>query len=139
MYFRHIIFSGPATVWCDGRCHKAWGINCRPRTQHSDDPDDYTYLSDSELGTAPDDPGTYEGGHAKPSGVSEGHNKWCARECERSLITERGAVPRLPDMGSPRPNMVHRRSVVKPEPAQAECTRPDCQVDGPHGHAEVHG
>lgn len=52
----------------------------------SDDPDDYAYLADDEVGTAPIDPGTYEGGHAKPLPDSEKMNKWCVRECERSTL-----------------------------------------------------
>ena len=68
---------------CDGKCHKAWGINNRPKRQLSEDEDDYEYLSDNELGEAPENPGTYEGGQGKnPKSL----NKWCARECERSKI-----------------------------------------------------
>ena len=54
---------------CDGDCDNAWGINWA-----------------GEKGkTAPADTGTYEGGHAKPT--DKKHNKWCARECERSSLT----------------------------------------------------
>jgi hypothetical protein len=75
-------------VACDAKCDKAWGINNRPRVQLSDDEDDYEFLADDELGAAPVDPGTYEGGHAKPDEVPEKHNKWCARECERSVLLD---------------------------------------------------
>jgi hypothetical protein len=78
------------TLTCDGNCAKAWGINTRPRTQFSDDPDDYEFHADGELGDAPTNPGTYEGGEGKaPLSL----NKWCARECERSTIGNK----RLPD------------------------------------------
>lgn len=73
-----------AVVACDARCDKAWGINHRPRLLLSDDEDDYVWLADGELGDAPLDPGTYEGGHHKPRKESERLNKWCFRECERS-------------------------------------------------------
>lgn len=76
---------------CDGRCDKAWGLNRRPRINFDEkDPDDIAWLSDNELGEAPEDPGTYEGGHGKPSStpLSDPNemNKWCARECERSNL-----------------------------------------------------
>jgi hypothetical protein len=57
------------------------------------DPDDFAWLSDDELGDAPVDPGTYEGGHAKPVGATsaEHMNKWCVRECERCAMSAPGA------------------------------------------------
>ena len=72
-------------VACDGKCHKAWGINSRPRVKLSDDPDDFAWLADDELEEAPADPGTCEGGDAKPTdlGFFPFPNKWCIRECER--------------------------------------------------------
>ena len=76
-------FRDQCILACDGKCHKAWGINNRPKRQLSEDEDDYEYLSDNELGEAPENPGTYEGGQGKnPKSL----NKWCARECERSKI-----------------------------------------------------
>lgn len=78
-------------------CHKAWGINNRPKEQLSDDDDDYAFLADSELGEAPEDPGTYEGGHAKPTRAEDRLNKWCFRECERSCIAKRGEALTPPD------------------------------------------
>lgn len=74
---------------CDGVCSKAWGINNRPRIQLSDKADDYEFLSDGEVGDAPINPGTWEGGHSKPTHKNQRLNKWCARECERSLLVER--------------------------------------------------
>lgn len=79
-----LFFGKTATLQCDGNCNKAWGVNSRPRLVPEDNDDDFCYLSDNELGTAPKNPGTYEGGEAKP--VIPMHNKWCWRECERSSI-----------------------------------------------------
>jgi len=83
MIAKAIIWSGaPVILVCDGKCNKAWG-NLRPKTYLSEDPDDVIYASDGELGEAPEDPGTYEGGQGKqPRSL----NKWCARQCERSTI-----------------------------------------------------
>ncbi len=101
MLKKDIIYFGiPFILFCDEKCDKAWGMNLREKNQLSDDDDDYEYLADGELGEAPDDPGSYEGGHAKPSmeeGVSVFDNpnsdrgklnKWCCRECERSVMIE---------------------------------------------------
>lgn len=101
MIQRQITYCGkPAVLACDGNCQKAWGINNRPRVQlDPNDEDDYAFLADDELGTAPADPGTYEGGHGKPDGAigPEDMNKWCGRECERSgLFHEFGEI-QLPD------------------------------------------
>lgn len=71
-------------VGCDQKCNKAWGINSRPKIEFDEnDPDDYAYLSDNELGEAPEDPGTYECEHTKPTDEKQIPNKWCVRECER--------------------------------------------------------
>jgi len=83
-------FGKLAKVNCDGRCEKAWGINNRPRVQISDDVDDYAFLCDAELGQAPVDPGTYEGGVAKPPSAHEFPTKWCVRECERCNMSMPG-------------------------------------------------
>jgi hypothetical protein len=79
-----IFYHGRCVMVCDQKCNKAWGINNRPRNQLSDDPDDFEWFTDDELGEAPIDPGTYECDHAKPLTPEQGYNKWCARECERS-------------------------------------------------------
>ena len=84
----------PCVLACDGQCHKAWGINNRPRIEFGED-DDFAYLADSELDTAPEDTGIYEGGHAKPRHPAEQLNKWCARECERSGLYEPGEEIKL--------------------------------------------
>ncbi len=94
---------------CDARCSKAWGINNRPKVEFDpDEPDDYAFVPDHELGDAPDDPGTYEGDHAKPGHPGERLNKWCSRECERSAeaSTLDGIV--LPDLSKPLYNMPDR-------------------------------
>lgn len=77
-------FARPVLLVCDERCDKAWGINNRPKKQLSDNEDDYEFLSDDKLDTAPIDTGISEGGHKKPKHYGERHNKWCARECERA-------------------------------------------------------
>lgn len=98
---------GSGVLACDGKCNKAWGICCRPQKQLSDDPDDYESLSDDELGEAPVDPGTYEGGHGKPSDPS-GINKWCHRQCERSHLVGQGCAIDLPDLSKRQPNLTSR-------------------------------
>jgi hypothetical protein len=110
MITKRILFGQPATHACDGICTKAWGINGRPsipsraERDASDNPD-YAFLADDELGEAPVDPGTYEGGHAKPIMATgpEHINKWCIRECERSWMSPRGqpdAAPTLPNFST---------------------------------------
>lgn len=79
----------PCAAVCDGKCNKAWGISQRPRINFDpNEPDDHALLADDELGEAPADPGTYEGGHSKPQRSDERMNKWCVRECERSTWIE---------------------------------------------------
>jgi hypothetical protein len=90
---------------CDGKCHKAWGYQNRPSISFDEeDEDDIAWLSDTELGDAPDNPGTYEGGHGKPSEPI--HNKWCFRECERSISCEPSQLIKLllPDYSQRRYN-----------------------------------
>lgn len=86
MIARAVLYFGePCVIACDAQCHKAWGINNRPKVElDPNDDDDFAYLADGELGEAPADPGTYEGGHAKPRSADDRLNKWCARECERA-------------------------------------------------------
>ena len=83
-------FYQPMKVVCDGNCAKAWGISVRPMILLSDNPDDSAFLADGELGEAPVNPGTYEGGEGKPSSPSEFPNKWCVRECERCARSKPG-------------------------------------------------
>jgi hypothetical protein len=76
-------------VACDRKCEKAWGVLLCPRKQLSEqDVDDFVYLSDSELGTAPRNPGTYEGRDGKPISPDEFPNKWCVRQCERCVMSK---------------------------------------------------
>ncbi len=68
----------PAVGICDGICSRAWGLNSS--TQEWE-----------RIGVAaPADPGTYEGGHAKPTTAEDQHNKWCWRECERFHLSSPG-------------------------------------------------
>lgn len=99
MPYKSIIFFGqPLILACDGKCEKAWGINVRPKKLLSDDVDDFYWIPDQELGMAPEDPGTYEGGHGK-SPLSL--NKWCARECERSVMEPTLTQIKLRDFSKP--------------------------------------
>lgn len=99
MWTRAIIWAGEyATVACDGQCNKAWGINGRPRLKLSEDPDDYAWLPDGELGEAPATSGIHEGGDWKPTNPGEVLNRWCARECERCVMTEPGRPRELPKL-----------------------------------------
>lgn len=88
MLTKEIRFFGQrAILACDGKCEKAWGLNNRPREQlNVEDEDDFAWLADGELGIAPADPGTYEGGHGKPTPDMKLESKWCARECERGQL-----------------------------------------------------
>lgn len=81
----------PARVACDRMCSKAWGISNRPRIELSADPDDYAFLADHEVGTAPVNPGTYECDSAKPTTPDAFPTKWCVRECERCAMSSPGA------------------------------------------------
>ncbi len=108
-------FGEPYTIACDGRCDKAWGINGRPRHYFQSQevaPDDYVYLPDSWLGTAPF-PETYEGGYGRPcDGQNEDGNtmnKWCTRECERSKLSNPGDPVEIKDMEHPKPNVIARQ------------------------------
>ena len=82
-------------IACDGQCNKAFGLNNRSRNQLSEDEDDFEWLSDGELGAAPIDTSVYEGDEAKPT--DNIHNKWCLRECERSVIDQFPNMPTLKD------------------------------------------
>lgn len=92
MIKKEIIYYGQkATVACYEKCEKAWGISSRPKIQFNENnEDDYAYLSDDELGMAPEDSGTYEGGYVKPISKEERLNIWCCRECERCYISNSG-------------------------------------------------
>jgi hypothetical protein len=88
-----MMFGQLATLVCDANCGKAWGFSKRPKV--SFDPacdDDIAYLADDELGFAPGDPGTYEGGCAKPTSPTL-MNRWCSRQCERCDVVRPGQEP----------------------------------------------
>ena len=110
-FTKQIVFFGSmSTLSCDGKCNKAWGGSARPKkffTSREVDPDDYVYLPDSKLPAAPI-PNTYECDQGRPSAVGitnpEQMNKWCARECERSILVPYGRPIVLPDLEHPLPN-----------------------------------
>ena len=79
MFIRLVTYFGqPLAVMCDGRCDKAWGRTQRPEHPNGE------WFRDNELGYAPVNPGTYEGGEGKPLPPSAKlSSKWCIRECER--------------------------------------------------------
>jgi len=68
-------FMVPHYLICDGDCDHAWGINWDGRKKRK----------------APACTGTWEGGHGKPNCYHQAElmNKWCARECERSIMLRR--------------------------------------------------
>jgi hypothetical protein len=107
-------FGQPRVLACDGCCKKAWGINNRPKIDlDPNDEDDYAWLADSELGRAPADPGTYEGGDAKPASAKD-MNKWCARECERSKMFKPGETVVVRDFSQRIFNMYGRHGTAPP-------------------------
>lgn len=98
MIVRPILFFGQECVLaCDARCNKAWGVVQRSKNQLSEDEDDYEWLADNELPIAPDDPETYEGRDAKPIRKEDRLNRWCARQCERSVMADINEEFELPD------------------------------------------
>lgn len=89
-----IYFGSVCTLFCDGRCDKAWGKSSRPKITLPDGSE--YWVSDNDFDVAPAEPGTYEGGYGKAD-FKNGRemNKWCARECERSEIVDKGVTPSL--------------------------------------------
>lgn len=107
------LYGSESIIACDGRCEKAFGLNSRPTKQLSDDPDDFCYLADDEVGTAPADPGTYEGGEGKPDAQHKLQSKWCARECERCGTFGPTELIDLPDLSQRFYNIrPHRRPTI---------------------------
>lgn len=84
----------PLKVACDEKCNKAFGSSTRPTVKLSDDPDDFYFLGDDELGDAPEYTGTLEGGEGKPLNKVNIPNKWCVRECERCAWSKPGEYNR---------------------------------------------
>jgi hypothetical protein len=102
-----VLYCGqPMAVTCDARCDKAWGIEQRPSAPMPDavNGDDFEWLADDELGTAPEDPGTYEGDDAKPRTPDERMNRWCVRQCERHTFAAMGERVELRDFSRRVPN-----------------------------------
>ena len=85
----------------------------RPRHVFGGDPNDFVYMADDELEAAPPNPGTYEGGYAKPD-CHANSNKWCARECERSALIEPGEPVRVLDHGQRIYNQPRKHGVTNP-------------------------
>ena len=104
-------FDKQVKVACDEKCEKAWG-GTRPKEKLSDDDDDVVYLSDSELGKAPVDPGTYEGGQAKPVEKQNIPNKWCVRQCERCVWGDIDKPIQLKDWSKRRYNQPWKHKVM---------------------------
>jgi hypothetical protein len=100
-------FGQKAIVACDGKCDKAFGMNQRLTSPNSLDEDDFEWLGDDELGDAPTESPITEGfeHQNKPSNLTEAHNKWCVRECERSVLVEPGEVIVLPDFSRRQQNI----------------------------------
>ncbi len=94
MLVTHRLYFGQHThLSCDANCAKACGgaTAALPMLKKTE------WLADHELDDAPTSPGTAEGGHSKPLVAKERHNKWCARECERSVITRSDEWIEMPD------------------------------------------
>lgn len=126
MLEKKILFWGHQRVLvCDGNCAKAWGIQQRPRHNFDpSNPDDYAYLADGEIpGDAPANPGTYEGGDGKPEAEdiarhgADVMNRWCARQCERSLLLHREEDrAMLPDFSKRVYNTLERQEAEEGKP-----------------------
>lgn len=122
MYTKHIkMFGRPVTLACDGNCGKAWGIQARPREHFNpEDDDDDAMLADHELGDAPARSGNTEGDCDKPDGPHE-MNRWCSRQCERSVLVDPGAPIELLDFTRRRYNKpwLHAEEIARDIAAQA--------------------
>jgi hypothetical protein len=64
-----ILYSGKRCLAvCDHKCNKAWWFDGdRPQRRDPAEPDDVIWFADREVGIAPANPGSYEGGQGKPS------------------------------------------------------------------------
>jgi hypothetical protein len=100
----------PTLLVCDGKCDKAFGICERPSIKFDEnDADDYAFLADGEVDIAPECNGCFEGGHGKPK--TKKHNKWCARQCERSAIIELDKPIVLPDFSQRQYNQPWKHAI----------------------------
>lgn len=122
---RDVLFGGQkCVVACDAKCHKAWGMNQRLQFHRDNtgayrkmsneeiedraicpDENDTMYLPDADMDEAPVEPGTWEGEDTKPVDPEDRLNKWCTRECERSVLVDRGHPITLPNFDHPVFNM----------------------------------
>lgn len=106
-----ILYYGRRTiVECDRKCLYAWGENLRPRVLlDSSDPEDWAWISDGIAGVAPRGLGYYEGFGGRPT-LPDRHTRWCALECERSVVRPFGADRvEPPDFSRPVYNLRDRR------------------------------
>jgi hypothetical protein len=129
-----IWFGRSAKLACDGICTKAWGIVCRPAIYLNNQGkvvfvdssgvspkpdglewDNHVSIPDHLLGEAPIDPGTYEGFQGK---IPKSLNKWCARQCERSNISDRN--PKIRDFSDYVFNMPSIQRIVEANPRWRE-------------------
>jgi hypothetical protein len=97
-----VAFGERLVIGCDKKCKKAFGLNGRPFVQLSEDENDIAWLSDSEVGIAPESGKTKihdEGGDRKPQPDNPESflNRWCYRECERCASAEAGKELTLKD------------------------------------------
>lgn len=120
---KEILFFGQrVTLACDGNCNKAWGMSTRPRVDlDEENPDDFYWLADGELGDAPQDPGTYEGTQGKPELDQRLESKWCARECERSRIFAPHETVALPDFSAHLYNIKSHAPEAQKVAAKRDC------------------
>ena len=106
---KEVVCLGKKILACDGKCNKSWGYNNRPKEiLDIDNEEDYVFLADEELGDAPIDPGTYEGGFGKPQFESDKLNKWCYRECERCEVFDLDQIIELPDFSKRQYNLLEK-------------------------------
>ena len=118
-YQRPINYMGNScVVACDGQCHKAFGIQERPRLNFDPaDADDHALFSDQELGLAPERPMSFEGGEGKPILIGDVLNKWCVRQCERSQLEDIDNIIVLPDFSKRIYNQPWKHLDLLPEEA----------------------
>ena len=118
LFFEHNVI-----LICDGKCEKAWGCSNRPQIYHYYLPaafedeaicDDTCDMADNELGIAPSYPGTWEGRDGKPLTKGSRLNRWCARECERSILIPDGDMPDAIGFDNNLPDFSRRRYNFQP-------------------------
>lgn len=111
---------------CDGRCERAYGRQDRPKVfAGTGNDDDWAWLADSEIKElAPENPGSYEGGVGKPKEAADRLNRWCFRECERSVFA--GSRETLVEL----PNLSKRYYNIAPHTRhETTCMEDDCGAE----------